>query len=237
MHKKKTNTNTNTILKDKAENKAPSNNVKQYSVQEEIQMLQSLLNQMTYINLMLDQSFTKQTELAESQIYEKVNYLIKLREENFNIFSQISSMTNISKIEEYFDINYTKILSSEPKLSNTLENINDVISNISYGVDRFYLEDNLACDENELKNVVNITTGNLDKLITQNEDKVLQIKELKENYIIFYQLIVEYKLKIDKIKILMDSYRTDVIDKNLENIKTVLKFENEALKDNLFGIE
>ena len=70
-------------------------------------------------------------------------------------------MTNIIGIDNYFLNNYSKIMEVFPKVSNVVENMNDIVSNINYGLDRMYLVDDLLCDENLLqKNIIKMILKN-----------------------------------------------------------------------------
>ena len=111
----------------------------------------SLYNGLSFINNKLDSIFSSQKKEAEQSLYNKYLEAIELKEKNFKIFQQINSMTNIIDIDDFFMNNYSKMMAVYPKASNVVENMNDIVSNINYSVDRMYLVDDLLCDENILQ--------------------------------------------------------------------------------------
>ena len=57
-----------------------------------------------------------------------------------------------------------------PKASNVVENMNDIVNNINYSLNRMYLVDDLLCDENilqqnimQIKNDFEIMNNNIEK--------------------------------------------------------------------------
>ena len=66
--------------------------------------------------------------------------------------------------------NYSKMMAVYPKASNVVENMNDIVNNINYSLNRMYLVDDLLCDENilqqnimQIKNDFEIMNNNIEK--------------------------------------------------------------------------
>lgn len=205
------------------------------TLSEEIENLKSIYYQLEFLNLKLINTFSNQKILAEEMFYEKIDEIIKIRESNFNLFSQINSIKNISKIEEYLGTVHSKIHSIEPKLANVLENINDFKLNINYGLDRFYLEENIVCDENSMIKNLETTTQSLVNVMTLNRDKFTEIETLRENYLVFINLIQEENLKIEKIKNILQNKKDEVLEDSLNKISLRLHNDNGYLEENLFN--
>lgn len=225
--------------------KSKENNLKSYSkdikptnttpnLSVEIENLKSLYYQLEFLNLKLSNTFSKQKILAEDMFYEKINEIIELRETNFNLFSQINGIKNISKIEEYLGTLYSKIHIIESKMANVLENIDDFKSNINFGLDRLYLEDNIVCDENDLIKNFEGGTMTLNDVIRVNQNKFDEIESLKKNYMQFIHLIEEKSEKIEKIKLLLENKKTEVLENTTEKIFHRINEENNALENSLF---
>jgi hypothetical protein len=205
------------------------------TLSEEIENLKSIYYQLEFLNLKLINTFSNQKILAEEMFYEKIDEIIKIRESNFNLFGQINSIKNISKIEEYLGTVYSKIHSIESKLANVLENINDFKLNINYGLDRFYLEENIVCDENSMIKNLETTTQSLVNVMTLNRDKFTEIETLRENYLVFINLIQEENLKIEKIKNILQNKKEEVLEESLNKISLSLHNDNGYLEENLFN--
>jgi hypothetical protein len=211
-----------------------NNNNQSISIEEEIENLKSVLYQLEFLNLKLQNSFNKQQEMAEGLFAEKIDTIIKLREYNFNISSRINNMNHISKIEEYLSITYPKISSVEAKVNNVLENLDDFKLNINYGLDRLYLEDNIVCDENAM--IKNIQSGAsiLEKILNENKEKFEQISVIKDKYYQFLKMIEEEKIKLEKLKNLTNKYKQKVLQEGIDKIENNLVTENKKLNENLF---
>ncbi len=202
--------------------------------EETIENLNSIFHQLEFLNLKLEKCFENQKEYAEQTIYEKINKCIKLKEHNFNISSKLNNMNNISLIEEFFTINYPKIIAIQPKLNNILENIDDFKLNVNYSIDRIHLEDNIVYDENNFKKNLDLVSNNLEKLNLECSDKLSTVEEIKNNFNIFLNIIEEEKKEIDKLKINLDRHKTEVIGQNIKKIYECLIVENEKLELELY---
>jgi len=205
------------------------------TLSEEIENLKSIYYQLEFLNLKLVDTFSNQKNSAEEMFYEKIDEIIKIRESNFNIFSQINHIKNISKVEEYLGTLYSKIHSIESKIANVLENINDFKLNINYGLDRLYLEENIVCDEHSMiKNLEN-TTQSLINVMSLNKDKFTEIETLRENYLAFINLIQEENLKIEKIKHILEYKKEEVLEETVNKITLRVREDNGFLDENLFN--
>lgn len=202
---------------------------------DEIENLKSVLYQIEYLNEMLEVTYEKQRHICEGVFNEKIHELIKLRETNFSLHSRIINMSNIIKIEEYFTVNYNKLLNLEPKISNLLENIDDLKANINYGLDRLYLEENVVSDDKLLKEYFEMSKQSLEILISTNEEKFSEIEEIKKNYCIFINLIEEEKDKLSRVKELFEQYKDDVYNTNIAHISKMINLENRKLEEDLFN--
>ena len=145
-------------------------------------------------------------------------------------------MINLSKIEEYLNFTYSKILNIQPKLNEVLENIEDFKSNINYGLDRIHLEDNIVCDEKSLEKNLELVTSSMEKLNNYTEDKFIQVEELKMNLNIFLNLINEEKIELNKFKNFVADYKTNILDENTNKISQHLIEQNKQMEAELFKI-
>jgi len=172
-----------------------------------VENLKSLYYQLEYLNCLLERAIETQTIIAEEELIEKSLDLDKLRENNLNMSSKIMNMNNILKIEEFFSFNYQKIMSLLPKLTILSENLNDIKPNINYALDKLYLDDNIVCDENILKNNLQMSSNLIENITEDNEHKNIIAEEIKTNYAILKNLIENQKKKFLKAKILIDKLK------------------------------
>lgn len=211
--------------------KKPRNEIvaeKLISIKNEIDNLQSIYMTMALLNQKIDQTFIKQKEYSECKLHDKLVQIIELKEKNFKSFSKINSMANINNIDEYLSANYSCILKVCPKAENALENINDLVSNINYGIDRLFLN-NLICDENTLKNTIQSTTKEINELNQHLNLKINQINEIKNNYTQLVSLIMNEKDKCDTATKEIKKYRAVFLGKNIDVIYQELSSNNKIL--------
>jgi hypothetical protein len=201
-----------------------------------IENLNSYNNQLELIHLQLENCFKSQSKIAEKEILDRIDESIKLREVIFNLTSKLNAMINLSKIEEYLNFTYSKILNIQPKLNEVLENIEDFKSNINYGLDRIHLEDNIVCDEKSLEKNLELVTSSMEKLNNYTEDKFIQVEELKMNLNIFLNLINEEKIELNKFKNFVADYKTNILDENTNKISQHLIEQNKQMEAELFKI-
>lgn len=169
-----------------------------------IENLKSLFYQLEYINSLLERAIETQTIKAEDELIEKTNDLNKLRENNLNMTSKLINMNNIIKIEEFFSFNYNKILNLLPKLNTLCENLNEIKPNINYALDKLYLDDHIVCDENLLKNNLQMSSSLIENVTDDHAHKNLTAEEIKLNYTKLKNLIENQKKKFAKAKMLLD---------------------------------
>ena len=195
----------------------------------EIENLTSIYNLLSFINTQLDSTFQSQREYAERILNEKTLQSLKLKEENFKLFSKQNSMQNISSIDEYFLINYDKVIQTAPKVNNVLENMNDFVTNINYGLDRLYLDGNIVCDEAQLVKTLTETTESISTMNENMKEKSEKIAQLKENYSTLYDKINSAKNLYDSVSTSLSKYKHDFLGTNIEKIAQELREENEML--------
>lgn len=196
--------------------------------------LNSYYNQLELINLKLEKSFYNQKETAEKNLLEKINECTKLREYYFNHATKLKNMNNISRIEDFFSMNYSRILSIQSKLNSVIEFIDDLKCNINYGMDRLYLEDNIVCDETALRINLNTVNTSLENLNIETSEKFKNIEDIKRNLNSFLNLIEEERLESERLKVKMEEHKTKVIDKNIKSMYTDLVKENAQLELELY---
>lgn len=186
--------NKNNINKSKeSQSKTPKN----LSTIDEMENLTSLHNALLFLSLKLDSTFLSQKNEVEQELYNKYNEAINLKEKNFKLYQQINSMTNIIGIDNYFINNYNKIMEVFPKISNVVENMNDIVSNINYGLDRIYLIDDLLCDENLLqKNIIQIQKD----FAQLNNNLEKKIDEINANKLKYEEIISKINSNDEKLK-------------------------------------
>jgi hypothetical protein len=212
-----------------------NNENKNLSIIDQMANLTSIYNALTFINLKLDSTFSLQKEEAERILNEKYNEAIELKEKNFKLFQQINSMSNIIDIDDYFLNNYSKIMEVYPKVSNVAENMNDIVSNINYSIDRIYLVDDLLCDENILeKNLKQIK--NDFEIMNQNiEKKMDEINDNKKKYEELYNRLINNDEEIKSIENKLDVYKQDVLTNNIDVIYEKLSEKNKILLNDILN--
>ena len=219
-----------------------NNNVKQshiipknLNIIEQITNLTSLYNALTFINLQLDSTFYSQKGEAEKILNIKYNEAIELKEKNFKLFQQINSMTNIIDIDDYFINNYSKIMEVYPKVSNVAENMNDIVSNINYSIDRMYLVDDLLCDENILEKKIIQIKNDFEVMNKNIEKKLDEINENKKKYEELYDKLINTDKEIKDIEKKLDVYKQNVLTNNIDVIYQKLSEKNKKLLNDILN--
>lgn len=201
---------------------------------DNIENLISIHNSLEFLNLQLINTFENQKSSTDKLLLEKINELIKLREYNFTLSSKLNNLNTIQQIESYLNVIYSKIVSCAPKVDNILENIEDLKTNINYGLDRLYLEDNLVCDESELKTNLELATNSMQNLAVENSDKLVLIQEIKDKYSIYYEQLRIQKQQIEILDSLMKKFKKNSLDEKIDEIAKFLKRQNNKLENDLF---
>ncbi len=186
-----------------------------------IENLKSLFYQLEYLDCLLERAIETQTITAEEELIDKSIQLDKLRENNLNMSLKTINMNNIIKIEEFFSFNYQKILSLLPKLNILSDNLNDITPNVNFALDKLYLDDDIVCDENLLKNNLQTCSNLVENITEDNENKNIITEEIKYNYTILKNLIENQKKKFSKAKLLIDKLK----EANLKTEKNRLNFK------------
>ena len=131
--------------------------------------------------------------------------------------------------------NYQKIIDIYPKVSNVVENMNDIVSNVNYGIDRMYLVDDLLCDENILQKNI-IQTKNDFEIMNKNiEKKSEEINENKKKYEELYNKLIQYETQIKNIEIKLDSFKQNILTNNIDDIYQKLSEKNEKLLNDILN--
>lgn len=203
------------------------------SLTETVENLTSIYNALLYIKLNCERTFQSQCYFAERSLNEKTISNLKLREENFKALSKLNSMNDITNIDEYFLNIYDKMISNAPKVNNILENINDLTSNINYGLDRLYLNGNIACDENLLKITISSTIANIDSMESLLVPKSKEIKTMKDNYGNLLKIISNHKAQYDNIQRMIYKFKASFLCNNIDKIASSLQKENNFLLNNI----
>lgn len=203
------------------------------SLTETVENLTSIYNALLYIKLNCERTFQSQCYFAERSLNEKTISNLKLREENFKALSKLNSMNDITNIDEYFLNIYDKMISNAPKVNNIIENINDLTSNINYGLDRLYLNGNIACDENLLKITISSTIANIDSMESLLVPKSKEIKTMKDNYGNLLKIISNHKAQYDNIQRMIYKFKASFLCKNIDKIASSLQKENNFLLNNI----
>lgn len=207
------------------------------NLKDQIDNLQSIYNNMALINQRIDNTFNNQKEYSERKLHDKLLQIIELKENNFKLFSKVNSMVNINIIDEYFNTCYPRIVQICPKAENVIESMNDLTSNINYGIDRFYLDNNLICDENALRNTLQFTTREIEELNMRLNVKNKQISDMKDNYTQLLSLISNEKEKCDRVKKEIDKYRSICLSNNINSIYQELIVNNKFLISDIIDDE
>ena len=205
------------------------------SLKNEIENLTSIYNALEFINENLDKTFTIQRTAAEKSLNDKTLLNLKLKEENFKLFSKLNNMNNITNIDEYFLNTYDNMMTIAPKVNNIIENMNDFVSNINYGLDRLYLNGNITCDENILRKVISTTSNDINEMVTSLKPKTEQINQMKEHYTELYNLLLTHKEKYNEISKLITSYKTNFLCDNIDKITQELSNENKLLLNSIIN--
>ena len=203
------------------------------SLTETVENLTSIYNALLYIKLNCERTFQSQCYFAERSLNEKTISNLKLREENFKALSKLNSMNDITNIDEYFLNIYDKMMSNAPKVNNIIENINDLTSNINYGLDRLYLNGNIACDENLLKITISSTIANIDSMESLLVPKSKEIKTMKDNYGNLLKIIANHKAQYDNIQRMIYKFKASFLCNNIDKIASSLQKENNFLLNNI----
>ena len=227
----------------KKENNSNNNNInnnnqtssKNLNIIDQISNLTSLYNALSFINNKLDSTFSSQKKEAEQSLYNKYSEAIELKEKNFKIFQQINSMTNIIDIDDFFMNNYTKMMAVYPKASNVVENMNDIVSNINYSVDRMYLVDDLLCDENILQQNIIQIKNDFEIMNNNIEKKINEINDNKGKYDELYNKLNYNEEETKKIENKLGSFKQNVLTSNIEIIHQILSAQNQKLLNNILN--
>ena len=203
------------------------------SIINQIENLTSIYNALLYIKNNLENTFQSQRFCAEISLNEKTISNLKLREENFKAISKLNSMNDITNIDEYFLNIYDKIMSNAPKVNNIIENINDFTSNIKYGLDRLYLNGNIACDENLLRMTITTTINDIDSMSSLLQQKSKEIKSMKDNYGNLLKMISNHKVHYDNIQRIISNFKANFLCNNINKITCSLQEENKNLLNNI----
>lgn len=203
------------------------------SLTETVENLTSIYNALLYIKLNCERTFQSQCYFAERSLNEKTISNLKLREENFKALSKLNSMNDITNIDEYFLNIYDKMMSNAPKVNNIIENINDLTSNINYGLDRLYLNGNIVCDENLLKITISSTIANIDSMESLLVPKSKEIKTMKDNYGNLLKIISNHKAQYDNIQRMIYKFKASFLCNNIDKIASSLQKENNFLLNNI----
>jgi hypothetical protein len=206
---------------------------KNYQDERQLENFESLYNQMVYLNLQLENTYTEQKVLIEKLFVIKMNEINSLRNYIFTLNSKLINMVNITHIEKYLDFTYHKVMSSQPKINEILENIDDMKLNINFGLDRMQLEDNLVCDEQILGTNLNLLTSNIHKFNLQNEGQRELIEEVKEMYRTYLAQLSDLKEQILKLSNNFEKTKERELNLKLEKISDELEDENEKILRNI----
>ena len=122
-----------------------------------------------------------------------------------------------------------------PKVNNIIENMNDFVSNINYGLDRLYLNGNITCDENILRKIISTTSNDINEMVTSLKPKTEQINQMKEHYTELYNLLLTHKEKYNEISKLITSYKTNFLCDNIDKITQELSNENKLLLNSIIN--
>ena len=208
---------------------------KNLNIIEQISNLTSLYNALSFINNKIDSNFSFQRKEAEHSLYDKYSEGIELKEKNFKLFQQINSMTNIIDIDDYFVNNYSRMMGVYPKISNVIENMNDIVSNINYSVDRMFLIDDLLCDENILQQNIIQIKNNFEIMNNNLEKKIEEINGAKNKYNELYKKLNTYEEEIKKIENKLGTFKQNVLTNNIEIIHKILSDKNKKLLNEILN--
>ena len=203
------------------------------SLKEQIDNLTSIYNALLYIDYNLDKTFRTQRNSAEVSLNEKIISNLKLKEENFKLFSKLNNMNDISNIDEYFLNSYEKMMSNAPKVNNIIENMNDFISNINYGLDRLYLNGTIACDTSQLRKSITTTVYDIDFMHSSLIVKKEELNTMKDNYSSLLGMISKHKEQYDTVERMISAYKTNFLCDNIDKINKSLQEENKILLNNI----
>ena len=202
---------------------------------DQISNLTSLYNALSFINYKLDETFNYQKNDAEQTLNDKYNQAIKIKENNFNLYQQINSMSNIIDIDDYFMNNYSKIMSVFPKISNVAENMNDIVSNVNYGIDRLYLVDDLLCDENVLNKNIEKIRDDFKEMNNNLDKKSEERNENKRKYNELYTRLNNYEEDIKNIENYLDKFKHNVLTNNIDVIYQSISEKNKKLLNDILN--
>ena len=138
-------------------------------------------------------------------------------------------------IDDYFVNNYSKMMDVYPKASNVAENMNDIVSNINYSIDRMYLVDDLLCDQNILQNNI-IQIKNDFEIMNRNiEEKIEEINSNKMKYEELFNKLKYSDEEIKKIENKLGSFKQDILTSNIEIIHRILSDKNQKLLNEILN--
>jgi hypothetical protein len=208
---------------------------KSINLLDQLTNLTSLYNALSFINNKLDSTFSSQRNEAEKSLHNKYSEAIELKEKNFKIFQQINSMTNIIDIDDYFINNYNKMMTIYPKVSNVVENMNDIVSNINYSVDRMYLVDDLLCDEKVLQNNIMQIKNDFEIMNKNIEKKIDEINCNKRKYDELFNKLNYNDEETKKIENRLGSFKQNVLTSNIDIIYQTLLNKNQKLLNDILN--
>jgi hypothetical protein len=202
---------------------------KNYQDDNRLENLESLYNQMVFLNLQLESNYMEQKTHTEKLFVNKINEINSLRNYIFTLNSKLSNMINISQIEKYLDYTYNKVMSSQPKINEILENIDDMKLNINFGLDRMQLEDNLVCDEQLFGANLKLLTSNVEKFNSQNGNRSELIEEVKEMYIKYLAQLSDLKQLLKELSNIFKKTKERELNLKLEKLSVDMMEENEVI--------
>ena len=113
--------------------------------------------------------------------------------------------------------------------------MNDIVSNVNYGIDRMYLVDDLLCDENILQKNIIQTKNDFEIMNNNIEKKMDEINENKKKYEELYNKLIQYETQIKNIENKLDSFKQNVLTNNIDIIYEKLSEKNKKLLNQILN--
>lgn len=172
--------------------------------------------QLSYLNLIAEESYFSQIKQAEEQLYKKMKEKNSLLEKVYSAKIELNRMINLEIIETKLSLVLKSFSRCEKEINDFNKEVsNDYINNVNFSMSRLFLEDNLVNDQKIFWENLTNASQEINKLNTVLESNNEYIKDYLQS---LNQLINELKIKKDKLN---------------ETSKEILNREDEILNDNL----
>ena len=152
---------------------------------------------------------------------------------NNKLDSTFSSQKN--EAEKSLYNKYSEAIELKEKNFKIVENMNDIVSNINYSVDRMYLVDDLLCDEKVLQNNIVQIKNDFEIMNKNIEKKIDEINCNKRKYDELFNKLNYNDEETKKIENKLGTFKQNVLTSNIDIIYQTLLNKNQKLLNDILN--